>query len=82
MNVLVSLEHHFLLVGNQAYCRLLPANFCDRYLSVWDEVVIVARANRSDTPPPDASPLDLHRVRMAALPDYLVQFDTGDVGEM
>ena len=70
MNVLICSENHFILVGDEVHFPLTGPGFFQRYRKVWDEVIILSRAGRADSPPKGSVPLDMSGIRLACLPNF------------
>ena len=70
MNILVTSESHFIDVGGTMYANNIAPEFFQRYLDVWDEVILLARVSQAERPPPGVLPIDFRGVRLAALPDF------------
>ena len=62
MNVLVTSENRFVDVDGAMYTSTIAPTFFHRYLDVWDEVLLLARVSRADSPPPGLLPIDARGV--------------------
>jgi glycosyltransferase involved in cell wall biosynthesis len=71
MNVLVTSENRFVDVDGAMYTTTIAPTFFHRYLDVWDEVLLLARVSRADSPPPGLLPIDARGVRFIKLPDFV-----------
>jgi glycosyltransferase involved in cell wall biosynthesis len=70
MNILVSSECRFVESDGKYYTAALSPTFFQRYLDVWDEVLLLARVAAARQPPPNVGPMDFRRVRFVGLPDF------------
>jgi hypothetical protein len=70
MNVLVTSEARFVDVDGTIYTRNITPTFFERYLDIWDEVLLLARVSRAAEPPQGVSPIDMRGVRLVGLPDF------------
>src|SRR5262245_39749388 len=70
MNVLVCSESHFVRVGSNVYCPLMPPDYFQRYREVWDQVVVMGRLAERSQPPQGAPLMQLDGIRVVGLPDY------------
>jgi glycosyltransferase involved in cell wall biosynthesis len=70
MNVLVAADLHFVKVGDQYYSKECVPNFFQRYLEVWDQVIVLGRLAELSSPPQGAAPLDFRNVTFVRGPDF------------
>jgi glycosyltransferase involved in cell wall biosynthesis len=71
MRVVVAIEAHFYVVDGLAYSSYLTYDsFWQRYLDVFDSVLIIARATDVDRVPAGCQPVTKGNVELAALPQY------------
>jgi glycosyltransferase involved in cell wall biosynthesis len=70
MKVLVTSECRFVDVGGTLYTSALTPTFFQRYLDVWDEVLLLARVSSAKQPPLGVLPMDFRQVRLIGLPDF------------
>ena len=70
MNVVVTTEGHFIDVDGVIFSRSIAPTFFERYLEVWEEVLLLVRLSHATAPPEGASPIRMNGVRMVGLPEF------------
>ncbi len=73
MKVLVVLEHHFVQdLNGTVWCdRVVDRKFLQRYLDVYEEVIICARMKKINTVPKDMLLASGERIKFVALPEFI-----------